>query len=473
MNWRLLTTINAVIALITVGAVIFDLTRPRTERSPNQRPQTIPFSDARRPAKTRSSQSNSANDQVEERADKNRIESPDDLANARVDDLGAVPAVELTELMGRATREQLAAMALKFNEAPTDARTFGGMGVFFQVWTALDPKAALSGAFRIQDVAMRKLAASVVVDSVSPSAAPELIVFLTEHPDKDLAAECKNEFLGGLISSWSLLDPEAASRFIDDLGDTKNNLGYRARGNIVYNWATLDPSAALEWVAKQKEKDFADTPYLYDDVIRGWCRKDISAASAYVAQHLDDPAVGEAASSLVTAMFNQNNVDEATAWVSHMPAGDPRDEAESKIASLWAAKDPSSAARWVATLPPDEQTNVGRTIANTWIDTNWPEASRWIATLTGDVRDVALAAAVNREGATQVDSLALALSIGNEEMRNNALENVIRSWAATDPNATETWVKGSPLSSEQRDHLRSVISETQQTAEVERVIIVH
>jgi hypothetical protein len=57
-------------------------------------------------------------------------------------------------------------------------------------------------------------------------------------------------------------------------------------------------------------------------------------------------------------------------------------------------------------------------------------------------------------------------------MRNNVVENLIRSWAATDPSAAEAWVKGSPLSSEQRERLRSAISETQRdTAEVERVII--
>lgn len=459
MNWRLLTTINAMIALVTVGAVIFDLTRARSGRSRSE-PQ---------PTKL---QSGSASNPPEERTERTHIESVEDLANTRVDDLGAVPAVELTELMRRATPGQLAAMALKFNDAPTDARTFGGMGVFFQAWAELDPKAALAGAFRMNDVGTRKLAARTVVFSVSPSATPELIAFLTEHPDKDLIPECKNEFLAGLVSSWSQLDPEAASRLVDDLGDTKNNLGYRARGDIAYNWATLDPSAALEWVAKQKGKDFVDTSDLRDEVIRGWCRKDISAASAYVAQHLAEPDIGASASSVVTAMLERNEVDEATGWVGHLPAGDPREQAESTIVSLWAAKNPSSAARWVATLPANEQTGLVRSIANNWVDTNWPDASRWITTLTGDVRDEALAAAVNREGATRVDSLSLALSIGKEETRNIVVENIIRGWAATDPNAAETWVKGGLLSNEQRDHLRSVISDTQKSAaEVERVII--
>jgi hypothetical protein len=459
MNWRLLTTINAIIALITVGAVLFDRTRPRTKQSSNERQETF--------------RSNAVNNQTEKPAETNRIESVDDLANARVDDLGAVPAVELTELMRRATPEQLAALALKFNEAPTDARTFGGMGVFFQAWAQLDPSAALIGAFRINDVAMRKLAAGTVVGSVSPSAAPQLIAFLTNHPDKDLTNESKNEFLGTLVSSWSLLDPEAASRFIDDLGDTNKSLAYRVRKDIAYNWATLDPSAALEWVTRQKGKNFLDTTYLYDDVIRGWCRKDISTASAYVTQHLDNPAAGQLASSVVAAMF-EHSVDEATNWISHLPAGDARNEAEGTIASSWAAKDPSSAAKWLATLGVDEQTNVVRTIASNWVDTDWPAASRWLATLTGDVRDEALAAAAYRERVTQADSLSLALSIGKEEMRNNVLESIIRNWAATDPNAASTWVNAGPVSNEQRDHLRSVISEMQQqSAEVERVIIVH
>ena len=461
MNWRLVTIINVIIALITVGAVIFDLARRQTERLPRERPQTTAQSNSA------SSQSNSANNEAEERADKIRIESPDDLANARVDDLGAVPAAALTELMGRATPEQLAAMALKFNDAPTDARTFGGMGIFFQAWAQLDPSAALTGAFRINDVAMRKLAARTVVNSVSPSAAQELIAFLTDHPDKDLTEESKNEFMGTLISSWSQLDPEAASRFIDNRGNTKNGLAYRAREEIAYNWATLDPSAALAWVATEK-----GATYLSDYVIRGWCRKDINAASAYVLQHLNEPAGVQFASSVVTAMFDQS-VDEATKWMSQMPAGAPRSEAEMTFASLWAGKDPSSAAKWAAMLPANEQTNLVSTIVSNWVETDWPEASRWIATLTGDVRDEALAAAVNREGAARIDSLSLALSIGKEEVRNNVIEGIIRNWAATDPNAAETWVKAGPLSNEQRDHLRSVISEMQQTAEAERVIITH
>lgn len=458
MNWRSLTAINAAIAFITVVAVIFDV-NTRSHR-----------------AHTRTTvQSSAEQNQARERESKARIEAIDDLSQARVDDLGAVPAAELTQLMGRATPDQLAAMAFKFNDAPMDARTLGGLGVFFQAWTELDPKAALLGAFQLKDVTLRKLAATTVVNSVSPSAAPELIAHLTEHPDKDLLAECKNEFLDTLVSSWSYLDPESASKFVDSLGDTNTSLNYNAREKIGYAWGTLDPKAALDWVAKLGDSESGDRASLFNQVVRGWSLNNITATKDFLAQHLDDPGASYAAASIVGAMF-ENDTEGATSWINSLPPGDARDNAERRVALMWAQKDASSAAHWLATLPEGEQTNIVRIIANNWVNTNWDDASRWLATLTGDVRDQAVSAAVDRENSTPVESLSLALWIKNDQMRTEAIENVIRNWAATDAQAAETWVKGSPLSSEQQERFQSVISQTQQQATeatAERVIIDH
>lgn len=447
MNWRVLTAINAGIALITVIAVIFGVTRRHAE--PTR-------------AAVRSNLTNEQK-QAAEREAKARVEALDDLSQARVDDLGAVPAAELTHLMDRATPEQLAALAAKFNEAPTDARTLGGMGVFFQAWTQLDPDAALMGAFQLQDVTMKKLAATTVVNSVSPSAAPALITQLIEHPDKDLLSECKNEFIEPLINSWSSLDPEAASKFVDDLGGTKTSLNYKVTNNIAYNWGTLDPNAALEWITKRKDNVGYLSSYTYDQVIKGWCFKDLAAASAYVAQHLDDPAADRAASSVAEAMFARDP-DKATAWITQMPQGRPRSEAESTIAGVWSQKDPASASQWMATLPTDDQTEVVGTIVTNWASDNWPETSRWIETLSGDVRDRALSSAMDRNDSTNSDSLALALSIRDDEFRKNRIQNVIENWSYNDPQAAEAWIKNSPLSFEEQQHLLSIIADARAAA---------
>jgi hypothetical protein len=455
MNWRLLTIINGAIALVTVSAVIFDV----TTRSP-----------AERGRQSVRSQPGRTNSQTPQQVEEKRVEHLDNFSQARVDNMAAVPSAELTQLMARAKPEELAALADKFNDAPTDARTLGALGVFFQAWAELDPKASLIGAFSLKDVTSRKLAAGTVVSCVSPSAAPELIAYLSEHPDKDLLDECKNRFLNPLLSNWSDLDPDSAAKFMDDLGDAKSNLNYTARNSIAFNWGTLDPTAALEWVEKQKDKDYVNRDSLYNEVIRGWCLKDIAAAAAYVREHLDHPAAQTAADSVAENLFSHHPED-ATEWISHLPEGEVRDDAESTIATMWAEKDPASTAKWLAILPENEQKNLAYTIAQTWSAKNWPEASRWIDSLTGDARDNALRAAVNREGATEAESLSLALAIRDPEMQSTTMENVIRNWASNDAQAAEAWVNGSPLSDEQRQKLLSVISDAKEAASAERVIV--
>jgi hypothetical protein len=283
--------------------------------------------------------------------------------------------------------------------------------------------------------------------------------------------ECKNDFLDPLVASWSLLDPEAASKFMDELGNTKSSLNSTARENIAYNWGTLDPSAALEWVGKQGDKEYINRNLLYNKVVRGWCRANLHEAAAYVRQHLDDESAPSSASSVAEAMLT-HDPDDATTWVGRLPEGKARDEAESSVANTWSQKDPAAASRWMGALSEKEQGNVVGQIVNNWADTNWSEASRWIDTLTGDVRDSALSAAMNRQDSSASDSLNLALKIGNNQTRQSAMNNAIQNWSFNDPDAAQAWVKTSPLTPEEQTELLSVISEIQNAtteATVERV----
>jgi len=452
MNWRLLTAINAAIALVTVSAVIFGISRTRSQRPGNVRRQNVA-----------AAQPNLETAKFDDKAARSRVEALTDLSNARVDDLGAVPAAELTHLMDRATPEQLAALALKFNDAPTDARTFGGMAVFFQAWTQLDPEAALTGAFQLKDVTMRKLAATAVTNATSPSAAPQLIALLVQHPDDALSSECKNDFLAPLIASWSSQDPEAAAKFMDQLGNTKSTLNSTARDNIAYNWGTLDPAAALDWVQKQSDKEYINGSQLTDNVIRGWCAKDIGAASDYVVQHLDTFDSQMPASSVAEIMFT-HSVQDARNWIGRLPEGGSRDQAEDTVARAWSDKDPAAASKWAATLPESEQENVAGTIAANWVDKNWTEASRWIETLSGRARDNAMSVAMHRDGATPQEALTYGVQISNDSTRSYEIQQVIRQWGLKEPEAAEGWVKSSALSNEEKDQLLSLISDMHQPA---------
>jgi hypothetical protein len=169
--------------------------------------------------------------------------------------------------------------------------------------------------------------------------------------------------------------------------------------------------------------------------------------------------------------------DQATEWVRNMPEGASKSRAESTIARIWAEKDPSASAKWLGTLSEKEQTDLVGTIVRTWANSDWPETSRWIETLSGEVHDYAISNAMNRDAATESDSLTLALSIRDDELRKSRIENVIQNWSYSDPQAAQAWVKSSPLSPEEQNKLFSVISDAQNAAAPEatdeRVIITH
>jgi hypothetical protein len=71
---------------------------------------------------------------------------------------------------------------------------------------------------------------------------------------------------------------------------------------------------------------------------------------------------------------------------------------------------------------------------------------------------------MNRQDSSESDSLDLALKIGNNQTRQSAIENAIRNWSYSDPEAAEAWIKSSPLPPDQQTQLFSVISETQNAA---------
>jgi hypothetical protein len=457
MNWRTITVVNAAIAFVTVSAVIVDLTRSRGGHANAQ-------------AESAALRGETAGRSIQNSTPAH-IEHIDDLADVRVDNLASVAASELVQLMEGAKPAEIAALARKFNDLPIDAHSLGGLGTFFEAWTQFDPKAALLSAFALNDVTMRKLAARVVVNSASPIAAPDLANYVLMHPDKDLMTECKEEFMDALIgNAWSYLDPEAASQFLDNLPNLHSDLSY-TRTKIAYAWGTLDPDAALEWTHKQAGNESVDADSLYREVIKGWCDKNVGAAAAYVEQHLSDSAAALATSAVAIALV-ERDVESATNWVMRLPSGETRNSAERVIAFRWAEKDPSAAARWASTLSAADQTVIAGRIVDQWMNVNWSEASAWIETLSGDAHDQALNAAVSREAATPQDSLALAVRIGNDELRRETLSSVISQWAAADASSAESWVKSGNLTPEERESLlKTIESYKNASSEGERVII--
>jgi hypothetical protein len=441
MNWRVLTAINALIAIVTISAVVYAVSHIR------------PLQAERR---TTSAKLHSRNERAAHLSHTNSFR---DITDVRVDKLASVPSSELYEVLSRTTPEQIAALALKFNDLSYDAPTLGAVGTFFQTWANIDGKAALAAAFRLRDLRLKRAAAVAVVESASPSLCGELALQLRDHPDADLLSESKGAFLDVLLPKWALADAPAAAKFFDDLGDAQKALSYETDNKIGRAWATVDPYKALAWADKHTYPTSNDQDVLFGETIAGWSTTDMPAAANYLAQHIDRQGAKEAADAIVAAMLNQDgNGDRAAKWLSNLPSTLRKWEIESNFAFVWAEKKPQDCARWVTTLPRSEQPAAVSGLMHGWTDKNWTDASTWISTVNGELRDHAIASAINccaSENVPASQMIPLALSVTDAELRLSAITDAVSHWAIENREAALEWVKRSSLSPREK---RAVLS---------------
>ncbi len=385
---------------------------------------------------------------------------PFNIADARLDDFGTIAPAEFYEVLLRASPEELAGLALRFNDLPNNTRTMAGLGMFFQAWAELDGKTALAGAYRIRDVRLRRIAANTVLLSASPSVAPDLAAFLVAYPDKNFTVEVRNDLLDAVISRWADMDPEGAAKFLENMPDADIAIRQSAGSNIAFSWGTLDPNAALQWLERQSD----NTEILFNSVVNGWSKSDSAAAGAYVIQHLDRPGAFEAASSVLLTMVNEDP-NSAAKWLRQLPAGDVSANAQQILASTWAEKDPLAAAQWAEGLDKEDRARAAGTIANIWKNHDWAETQQWLGTISGDFRDAAIAGALTNDYQSRVspsEALPLALSMMDRQNRNTVVQRVIERWASDEPQAAIQWIQTSVLSREEKEGLLSLEVFTQQ-----------
>jgi len=338
--------------------------------------------------------------------------------------------------------------------------------MFFQAWAELDGKSALMGAFKLKDVELRRMAVDAVVHSVSPGSAAELAAYIKDNPDKESVDFYRNRFMGALLERWSGVDPAAAAKFLDNFNEPGPGLVDSAARTIAFAWGTLDPVAALAWIEKSHRADRSE--YLFAEVVNGWARIDAMTAGAYLAQHSDHPGAQAAAIALVGQLIS-TDPGRVVNWISTLPSGETKMQAEERLARLWGEKDPATAAHWVEALPKEEQASVVRYLAGAWAAQDWAATRRWIGTLSGGARDGAISAAISssRDNVTRTEALPLAVSIGDKTQRMSTIEQIIREWAESDASAAQAWIRGSNLRQREKEELFALFSEQRASEEGE------
>jgi hypothetical protein len=247
--------------------------------------------------------------------------------------------------------------------------------------------------------------------------------------------------------------PEKALQMVEQLPE---ELRSRATAATLLGWAKTDPTAALEWaVAQGLDPTDMKTPYggyschtmilealsgdraktiawlstqpsspRLDDLLRSALWQASQAEAESLLQRLTPDAMPTGAGQYVLNVL-KTNPEAAVAWTSAQPAGEVRSVAIKSLVGQQVQNDIASISAFTDAWRP------------------------------GPDRDAALSGASGTVAYNQpMRGVELARQIGNAEMRDAALQNVVWTWSMRDFAGAKTWIASAPeLSASMRQTL--------------------
>lgn len=300
-----------------------------------------------------------------------------------------------------------------------------------------------------------------------------------------------------LVYAWASFDPEAALKFIDENANSRSINKNDLLKPLVASWASNDPEQTLAWLDTLPEKQRKDTNLL-SGLMEGWAVKDPYAAASYLQENVEagknrEMLAGEIASHL----FKQNPQD-AAKWAEAQSDLKFREEAFEELAEDWASVNPGQLAQWLeghveedysveafedlargwVSQDPDAATAYFQELpdgkakesgiyemARTWGNDDLAALGEWLNDLPdSNVTDLGVKAYVERlAGESPEAAIQSAMSINNDEMRDQAVQNVGQQWFRQDPDAASAWANanGIPTDSFQNTASRRVMVDGQ------------
>jgi hypothetical protein len=307
----------------------------------------------------------------------------------------------------------------------------------------INPESALTILQRtegLDDEAMQFVFGNLAAKN--PARAEELAGTLEKGP--------RREALEAILYSVANRDPadalEFAARYPEEIEDHHRN-------RVMESWAHREPRQASEAAVQASQR--AGDPEILRNTLGEWWRHDGKAAEAWAAnlqgaarvtaqamflekrageepdavlqeygalqQVSTNPKELLGLTSALAESLAERNLSQAREWAQNLPEGELRDRALSQVAERWVQDDAPAASEWIRTLPDGEmKDNVARTLCNAISRRDPASAFQW------------------------------AQSIGQENVRFDALGRVVEHWREQDPDAAKAAVDSLPAALQER-----------------------
>jgi hypothetical protein len=298
-------------------------------------------------------------------------------------------------------------------------------------WAETDPNAATSYARSLPDGQGKSQALAAVATTIAsenPQTAFDLVKNLTP-------GYLRANLTWPLFSKWASRSPTEAAVAALQFPES-----YQAVGVVANVWAINDFDAAYSWAKNLPPGSTRDEAM--QRTMLTLAGRDLQAATAWVNQHLSDPDVNDAASSLAGALASLRPAETAN-WIRSLPDGQVKLAALNGSFRALAYYDPTSTADLLSSLPESQDRDMlYQKLASQWGYIDLKAANKWVDSLpAGQLRDQVARPVASQLARTDPAAAArLVDTIQNDGIWQDAAVEVANRWLKTDADAARKWV---------------------------------
>ena len=332
---------------------------------------------------------------------------------------------------------------------------------------------------------------SSIISTVASSDPQKALALLEEHGDRTQ----RQNLLGHISSGWFNSDPEGARAWIEtlenprdrasalqhlvhDIGDNAEWLAAQVSSlapnsqtqnlisNLAQRWGQHDPQGAAEWVqtlAPGQGKQWAR-----QNLLNHWAQSDPAAAAAFLSEEPIGPSDGASAGQIASQWIT-TDPDSALAWMESLDTSpNTRAQMLSTMVSSWGRTDPDAAAAYALGLDGEDKTRAITSLVSSWAGSDFDRAEAWVAGIGDEeIRNKALNSLISGSAYNDPQRAAAALTNAisgmSEEEANktfsSAANRIANGWAQSDPVAAASWAIDLPDSKNRPNLLQGIVQQ--------------
>jgi hypothetical protein len=314
----------------------------------------------------------------------------------------------------------------------------------FGTWAERNPDEAAAHALKLRADWQQSLALKIVAEKWNKSDRDGALAWaqsLPSIPGEGVTIERRDpKPLAAVLKTWFSEDAESALRWLEQQPDSAMKTD--VLGVLSKDLGSENPQQAVE-AASMMPAGKAQESALRN-LIREWGESDFDGALDWAQQHTDQRIRNSLLPPLVDQLASRD--PHAALDIAQTLEGESQTRSVSGVLRAWAGKEPEAAAEWASAQP--ENDKLLSSVAWSWAQTNRERALEWATSLPeGPAKDAALTGGVRMIAQSEQPLLTLPwiTSIGSEDKRARAYEELASWWLRSDPAKARAWLETAPI----------------------------